>query len=64
MACEQSFSTLKFIKNRLRTRLSQDNLEAFMLMATEKEVLMNLDADDVIERVAEKSKLLRTLLST
>lgn len=43
--------------------MSQDNLEAFMLMATEKEVLMNLDADDVIDRVAEKSKLLRTLLT-
>lgn len=30
-----------------------------MLMATEKEVLMNLDKDDIIDRVEEKSKLLR-----
>ena len=28
-----------------------------------KEVLMNLDSDDVIDRVVEKSKLLRTVLS-
>ena len=42
--------------------MSQDNLEAFM-MATEKEVLMSLDADDMLDRVAEKSKLLRTLLT-
>lgn len=37
-------------------------MEAFMLMATEKEILMRLDSDDVIDRVAEKSKLLRNLL--
>lgn len=59
VACGQSFRSPKFIKNRLRTRLSQDNLEALMLMATEKEVLMNLDKDDIIDRVEEKSKLLR-----
>ena len=32
------------------------------VMATEKEVLMNLDSDDVIDRVAEKSKVLCTSL--
>ena len=30
VACECTFSTLKFIKSRLRNRLSQDQLEAFM----------------------------------
>ena len=34
-----------------------------MLKVTEEDVLMNLDSDDVIDRVAEKSKLLRTLLT-
>lgn len=62
VACERSFSTLKFIKSRLRSRMQEENLEAFMLMATEKEILMRLDSDDVIDRVAEKSKLLRNLL--
>ncbi len=48
VACERSFSILKFIQHRLRSRLSQDNLEALMLMATEKEILINLDSDDII----------------
>lgn len=42
--------------------MREEHLEAFMLMATEKEILMRLDSDDVIDRVAEKSKLLRNLL--
>lgn len=58
----QVFPSLKFIKNCLSTRLSQDNLEALMLKATEEDVLMNLDSDDVIDRVVEKSKLICTLL--
>src|SRR4029434_2033777 len=61
-ACERSFSTLKFVKNRLRSSLSQDNLEAFMLMCTEKEILMSISNDTVIDKVAETSALLRRLL--
>ena len=33
-----------------------------MLMSTEKDILMGLDTDSVIDRVAEKSELLRKLL--
>lgn len=62
VACECTFSTLKFIKSRLRSTLSQDHLEAFMLMATEKDVLMHLDTDTVINRVAEQTALLTKLL--
>jgi len=61
VACERSFSTFKFVKNRLRSKLSQDNLEAFMLMCTEKEILMSI-SNDVIDKVAETSALLRRLL--
>ncbi|XP_056136486.1 coiled-coil domain-containing protein 40 [Lampris incognitus] len=50
VVCEQSFSTLKFIKNRLRSTASQELLEAFMLMATDKDVLMSLDMDCIIDR--------------
>lgn len=39
VAFERSFSTLKFIKNRLRSTASQEHLESFMLMAMEKETL-------------------------
>lgn len=54
VACERSFSTLKFIKHGLRSTLSYNLLEAFILMATEKEILMVLDTD-VIDRVTEKN---------
>ncbi|KAJ4934179.1 hypothetical protein JOQ06_006984, partial [Pogonophryne albipinna] len=49
-------------QNRLRTTLTQEHMEAFMLMCTEKEILMALDTDGVIDRVAETSELLRHLL--
>ncbi|CAI5660952.1 unnamed protein product [Oreochromis niloticus] len=62
VACERTFSTLKFIKSRLRSSLSANKLEMFMLMATEKDILMSLDSDMVIDRVAQKSDLLRKLL--
>ncbi|KAK0148974.1 hypothetical protein N1851_010581 [Merluccius polli] len=62
VACERSFSILKYIKNRLRSNSSQEHLEAFMLMATEKDILMSLDSDCVIDRLAENSDLLKKLL--
>uniref|UniRef100_A0AAQ5XSS1 DUF4371 domain-containing protein n=1 Tax=Amphiprion ocellaris TaxID=80972 RepID=A0AAQ5XSS1_AMPOC len=62
VACERSFSTLHYIKNRLRSSLSASKLEAFMLMATEKDVLVSLDTDTVIDRVAEKTELMKKLL--
>jgi len=49
VACERSFSTPKFIKNRLRSTV-EEHLEAFMLMAIEKETLVSLDTDCIIER--------------
>ncbi|XP_060781697.1 uncharacterized protein LOC132889330 isoform X2 [Neoarius graeffei] len=62
VACERSFSTLKFIKDRLRSTLSQQHLEALMLMATQQDVLKMLDSEDIIDGVAEKSVLLQKLL--
>lgn len=64
VACERSFSTLKFIKSRLRSTMSQDHLEAFMLMTTERETLMALDSDAVTDQIAERSASLRRLLTT
>lgn len=62
VACERTFSTLKFIKSRLRTNLSQEHLEAFMLMSTEKDILCSLDSEVIIDKVAEKSELFSKLL--
>ena len=60
--CERSFSTLKYIKNRLRSSLSQQHLEAFMLMSTQTDVSWILDSEKIIDGVAEKSELLQKLL--
>ena len=37
VSCKRSFSWLKKIKDRLRSMLGQENLEAFMFMALEKD---------------------------
>ena len=63
VAYERSFSTLKFIKGRLRSTLSQQHLEAFMLMATDRhDHIMALGSDWVIDGIAERSELLQKLL--
>jgi len=43
VSCERSFSKLKILKNALRNSLTQEQLECFMLMALEKDILSNLD---------------------
>ncbi|XP_026815253.1 zinc finger protein 2-like [Rhopalosiphum maidis] len=45
IACERSFSTLKFIKNRLRNTLTYENLEAFIFMSVEKRKLASINDD-------------------
>ncbi|XP_025194264.1 uncharacterized protein LOC112593893 [Melanaphis sacchari] len=54
VACERSFSTLKYIKNRLRSTMSNEHLENFMLMAIEKKTLVELNNDEIINSVGEK----------
>ncbi|CDQ90049.1 unnamed protein product, partial [Oncorhynchus mykiss] len=62
VACEWTFYTQKFVNNHRRTFLTQENLEVFLLMATEKEILMGFDKDDITDKMAESSELLRRLL--
>lgn len=57
VACERSFSKLRYIKNRLRTIMGQKLLSSFMLMSIEKDILSNLDSQEVIDLVANRSKL-------
>ncbi|XP_022162991.1 uncharacterized protein LOC111028594 [Myzus persicae] len=47
VASERSFSKLKTIKTRLRNSLSQDNLEACMMMSVEKDMLMKANNGEV-----------------
>ncbi len=58
VACETSFSKLRFIKNRLRSTMSQELLSSFMLMSIEKDILEKISNDQIIDLVAAKSKLL------
>lgn len=65
VACERSFFTLKYLKNRLRNSMITEHLESFMLMAIEKQILYSLECLDnnmIINKVGEKSKLFFKLL--
>lgn len=62
VTCERCFSLLKCIKTRIRSTMSQENLESFILMASEKDILHNISYDSIIDGVAEKSDLLSKLL--
>ena len=53
---------MESVKNRIRTSLTQENLEAFLLMATENEILMGLGKDDIMYKMSESSELLCRLL--
>lgn len=62
VACERSFSILKHIKNRLRSMLSDDHLEALMIMTIERDVLTSLSYDDILCTLATKSPTIRRLI--
>ncbi|XP_063915502.1 uncharacterized protein LOC135131621 [Zophobas morio] len=53
--CERSFSVLKYIKNRLRNRLTDDRLESFVIMNVEKSILNTVDNEEVINSLAAES---------
>ena len=61
--CERSFSALKRIKTRLRSTLTQEHWESFMLMSVEKTMLSSLSMEDIIGDVASSSKELHRYLS-
>lgn len=55
--CERVFSKLKIIKNRLRSSLVNEHLEAFLLMIAEKEILDEIEFEFVLEIVKCTSPL-------
>jgi hypothetical protein len=61
VACERSFSSLKYIINRLRNKLINEYTEAFMLMSVEIEISINIDSDQIIDLLSQKSKLSKFL---
>lgn len=63
VSCERAFSKLKIIKSRLRASLSQDLLEAFMIMSVERDLLESVDFDIILNKIINSSELLRKMLS-
>jgi len=43
--------------------MSQEKLEHFLLMSVEKDILCNVKNDDVIDLIAQKSNLLKQILT-
>lgn len=61
--CERVFSKLKLIKNRLRSSLGNEHLETYLLMSVEKEILEEIEFEDILEIVKSSSPLMTKLLS-
>ena len=61
--CERNFSKLKLIKTRLRSSLSQENLESFMLMSIESQILSKISSEKVIDKLATTSNEMKRLLT-
>ena len=59
---ERSFSALKRIKTRLRTRMAEDRLSDLATLAIEKEVAQQLDYDKIIDELASLHKNRRIVL--
>ena len=63
VSCERAFSKLKIVKTRLRSLLSNELLETFMLMSIEKDLLSEISVDDIIPFLVKKSTQFSRLLA-
>lgn len=59
--CERDFSKLKLTKNRLRSNLTEQSLENLILISTESNMFKNLDVEDIIDYIIDKSSKLSTV---
>ena len=57
-----ALSELKIVKNRLGTSMSDDTLASLLVLATEKDLMLQLSSDDVIARVAKSNPVLKSIL--
>lgn len=51
-SAERSFSTLKIIKNYLRSKLTEDLLNSFAILNIENEICRKIDYEDIINEFA------------
>ncbi|XP_065685148.1 uncharacterized protein LOC136097095 [Hydra vulgaris] len=61
--CERTFSKLKLVKTRLRANISQDNLEALLIMSVEKQLLNEIEISNVIEYLKASSTVMTKMFS-
>ena len=61
-SAERALRKLKIVKNRLRTSLSDDTLASLLVLAAEKDLMMQLSVEDIILRVAAASPSLKSCL--
>jgi len=61
-SAERALSKLKIVKNRLRTSLSDETLASLLVLASEKDLMMQLTADDIIIRLAYSRPSLKSHL--
>ena len=59
--CERVFSKMKIIKSRLASRLTDENLNQRIQLATEHELMWNLNKEDIIRKYADSNELKRLL---
>ena len=61
---ERCFSKLRLLKTRLRSSLTQNNLESLMLIAFEKDIARKIKSnkDEIIDKVAGFSPEISTML--
>ena len=56
VSCERSFSSLKIIKNRLRSTMTEDRLSDLAVLAIEREIAKHLDLDEIVDKFAATDK--------
>lgn len=62
VSCERSFSKLKIIKNKLRSTISDENLENNMILNCEFDIMNNISNELVIDELSKTSKEMSRLL--
>ena len=62
VACERTFSKLKYVKNRLRSQLSDDSLELLLLMCVERDIPARVSNDMFIDELAKSNTETQKLL--